>query len=284
MKKLVLLLSLILISTNAAFASGNYYNRCPQPQNQQKASSAARFLSNASGSTFIAEQIGQSVIKKELKKATGADFNVDLKAFSASDLLNGTFKSLNITGKNVIIDGNYISSINAQTLYDYNSVNYKSNPMKFNQNMGLNVSLELTDSDLKNTLIHGGVLDGLNKINLSGFGITFFKIDNSTIEIKDGKLYFTINASAFGIPRPFDVVVCADIKIENGKIVTSKIDLINLFTVFNLGDYTYLLNKLDPLTYTVDLLGNPKTELNIQKFQIVGDRIFLNGIVFFPKN
>lgn len=284
MKKLVLLLSLILISTNAAFAASNYYNRCPQQQNQQKASGAARFLSNASGSTFIAEQIGQSVIRKELKKATGADFNVDLKAFSASDLLNGTFESLNITGKNIIIEGNYISSLNAQTIYGYNSVNYKSNPMKFNQNMGLNVSIELADSDLKNTLIHGGVLDRLNKLNLSGFGITFFKIDNSTIEIKDGKIYFTINARALGIPMPFDIVVCADIKVENGKIVTSRIDLINLFTVFNLGDYTYLLNKLDPLTYTVNLLSNPKTELNIQKFEIVGDKIFISGIVFFPKN
>lgn len=284
MKKLVLLLSFILISTNTAFAGCNYYDKCAQPQNQRISSGFSRFVSTATGSTFVFEKVGQSIIKKELKKETGVNFDVDLKAFSSSDLLNGTFKSLEIKGDNVVIQGNYISRIDIKTMCDYNSVNYKVKPIKFRENMPLKVSLELSDKDIKNTFANGGILNELNKINLSGFGITFFKVDNSTITIKDGKLYFTITAKALGIPKSFDVVVCANIKIENGKIITSQIGLINLFTAFNLGDYTYLLNKVDPLTFTVDILGNKRTEINIQKFEIVSDKIFLSGVVFFPKN
>ena len=284
MKKLIILLSFILVSTNMAFAACPYSNKCAAPQNQHKSLGVTRFLSRATGSTYFAEKAAQKIIKAELKKQTGADFNVGLKAFSAPDLLNGTFESLNLSGNNIVVGGNYISKLNVNTECNYNSVNYKAKPIKFRENMVLKASVVMTDSDIKNSLKNGGVLDKLNSINLSGFGVSFFKVDNSTIDIKNGKLYFTVKTTAFGIPKPFNISVSADIKVENGKIITSKVALVNLFSIIDLQNYTYLLNKLDPLTFKLPILDNPQSEIKIQKIELIGDKIYLDTYVFLPKN
>lgn len=284
MKKLVIFLGLILITANSAFADCPYCTKCVTPQKKHLSLGITRFFSTATGITFASEKAAEGIIRKELKKETGAKFDVHLKAYSATDLLKGRFKSLDITGKNIIVDDNYVSYVNVKTVCEYNSINYKAKPMKFNENMVLNFNLQLSDDDLKNTFVHGGLLDRINKINLAGFGVSFFKVDDSSIDIKNNKLYFKVRASMFGVKKPIEIAICTDLKIEDGKIVTSKVDLVNLFTVVDLKDYLFLLNSIDPLTFKINILSNAKSELKIQKFAIVGDKIFLSGFVFLPKN
>ncbi len=133
----------------------------------------SRTLQKFTGLNFVSEKIAQSIIKKELKKATKERFKVEMKSYSAKDLLQGKFKSLKISGKNLDIDGIYLSSFEAATLCDFNSIEANKNSVKFRENLAMKFAIELSNSDLKKTVKSTGYLNELNKTNLSAFGITF---------------------------------------------------------------------------------------------------------------
>src|SRR5574344_3107005 len=109
MKKnfLIILMSLIFFAA-PVFADCEYTDMCAQPTGLS--SKASQIASGITGATLLSQTVAQSLIKKELKKATNQKFSVKVKAYSLQDLKNGKFKYLRISGKNLDFDGIYISS------------------------------------------------------------------------------------------------------------------------------------------------------------------------------
>lgn len=283
MKKLILVLGLMVAFSSQTYAACDYSTMCA-PKIYDVSSKSCQLTSKVTGMTFLAEKIAGSIIKKELKKATKEKFKVEIKSYSAKDLAQGRFKSLKIWGKNLEIDDAYLTYFEAKTACDFNYVELKKNSVKFKENMVLNFKIEISNNDLKKTVQSTGYLDMLNKIKLSGFGITFFKLDNADVQIKNNKLYFTINLTSPISSKPIPVCVRSDLKIEDGNIVLTKIDLVNLYTVIDLSKATYLLNALNPLTFSTDILNNKNSKMKIQSVDIIGDKINIKGNVFIPKN
>lgn len=285
MKKLVVILGLIccLFSTKAFAITCDYSGYCA-PKPYDLASQNCRNIQKITGMNFLTEKIAQSIIKKELKKATKEKFKVEMKSYSAKDLMQGKFKSLKFSGKNLEIDGAYLSSFEAKTLCEFNSVELTKNIIKFRENMVMDFAIEISNSDLKKTVKSTGYLDSLNKINLSGFGITFFKLNGADVEIKNNKLYFTINVISPMSAKPLSMVIASDLKVENGQIVLTKLYFTNLFAIVDLSKMTYLLNALNPLTFSTDILNNKDSKMKINSVDIIGDRIFIKGNILIPKN
>lgn len=292
MKKLVLLFvfiaGFITLSNSSAMASSDYalcdYMQMCSPKTYDLSSKGLQITSRITGMTFLSEKIAQSIIKKELKKATKEKFKVEMHSFSANDLLHGRFKSLKISGKNLEIEGIYLSSFEAKTLCDFNYVEINKNTIKFKENMIMNFAMEISDTDLKRTMKSSGYLDSLNKINLSGMGMTFFKLSGADVSIKNNKLYFTVKVTSPFSTKPISIDVRSDLKVEEGRIVLTKVDLVNLYTIIDLSKITYLLNALNPLTFTTDIMNNKDSKIKIQSVDIIGDKIYVKGIVFIPKN
>lgn len=282
MKKLVLLLSLIFFTAGQAFAICDYTSMCAQPYDLS--SRSAQITSNITGMTFLTEKVVQSFIKSALKKETKEKFKVEMKSFSANDLLHGRFKLLRISGKNLEIDGVYLTSLDVQTLCDFNYVELNKKSIKFKENMIMGFSTEISDKDLRKTVQSTGYLEMLNKINLSGMGITFFKLSGADVQIKNNKLYFTINVTSPLSAIPISVIVRSDVKVEEGKIVLTRFDLVNPFTVIDLSKAAYILNALNPLTFSTNILNNKNSKMRVQSVDIIGDRILIKGTVFIPKN
>ena len=266
-----------------AFAVCDYSNMCA-PSAYDLSSRGCQITSKVTGMTFLTEKIAQSIIKGQLKKATKEKFRVEMKSYSANDLLHGRFKSLKFSGKNLEIEGVYLTSLKVKTLCDFNYVELDKNSIKFKENMLMGFDLEISNTDLKKTIQSTGYLDKLNKVSLSGMGITFFKLDSADVQIKNNKLYFTIKVTSPMSARPIPIMVRSDLKIEEGKIVMTKLDFVNLLTVVDLSKLTYLLNALNPLTFSTDILNNKNSKMSIQDVNIIGDRIFIKGNVFIPKN
>lgn len=284
MKKVFLILCLIVMTSTEAFAGCAYVDKCC-PKAYDVSSKAGQSLSKFTGTTFIAEKIAQAIIKKELKKATKEKFKVKMTSYSAKDLLNGRFKSLTITGKNLEIDGAYLSLLELKTLCDFNYVELDKNTLKFKENMVMGFKTEVSNDDLRKTMLSSGYLDSINSVNLSAMGITFFKLSGADVQIKNNKLYFTIKVnSSLLLSKPMNIIVAADLKVEDGKIVVTKIDFVNIFTRINLSEAAYLLNAINPLTFSLDILENKNTKMSIQKVDIIGDKISVDGTVFIPKN
>ena len=291
MKKLILIISLMMLmvlcatpsfAINTTNASNDYSGMCSDAYDIS--STCCQVTSKYTGMTFLTEQIVQMAIRRELKKATKEKFKVEMKSYSAKDLAQGRFKSLKISGKNLDIDGFYITSLEAKTLCAFNYIELNKNTIKFKENMVMGFSTVISDTDLRKTVHSAGYMDKFNRISLSALGITFFKLSSADIQIKNNKLYFTVNVTSPLSSKPVPIVVRSDLKVEDGNIVLTKIDFVNLFTVIDLSRITYLLNALNPLTFSTEILNNKDSKINVQNVDIIGDRIIIKGNVLMPKN
>ena len=283
MKKLVLILGLMVFCSTQAFAACDYSAYCA-PKAYDLSSHANQVTAKYTGLNFLTEQIAQHIIKKELKKATKEKFKVVMKSYSPKDLAQGRFKSLKISGKNLDIDGAYLTSLEAETLCGFNYLELKNNTIKFKENMVMGYSLEISDTDLRKTVQSAGYLDKINKISLSGMGITFFKLSSADVQVKNNKLNFTIKVTSPISAKPIPILVRSDLKVEEGNIVMTKVDFVNLLTVIDLSKVTYLLNALNPLTFSTEVLNNKDSKMSIKTVNIIGDRIFIGGNILIPKN
>lgn len=268
-----------------AFAVCDYMDRCPAG-NPDLASEFTQFFSNATGSTFLIEQIVQNIIKSELKKATEQDFEVVLKAFSLNDLFAGRFKSLEISGSNVVVEGIHLSAVKIRTLCGYNNIDLRAKPIAPRENMVLGVSAEMTAEDLRNSIAYKNYSKEVSKVDLSDVGIRSFRVYDQTIGLDNNKLYFTINATPNGPYRPLDISICADINVKEGRIIKSRFNFVNLYSGFDVTQVSNLMNSLNNLNFSLNLFGkkSPKAEVQIMNVEILGDRVFLSGLAFVPKS
>lgn len=283
MKKIILALCMMIFYTVPVFAQCDYTNFCAEKP-YDISSNAGQITSKITGMTFFTEKIAQAIIKHELKKETKAKFKVEMKSYSANDLVHGRFSSLKISGKNLDIKGVHLSSLDIKTLCNFNYVVPTKKSVVFKENMVLGFSTRISNDDLRQTVKSSGYLDEINSVNFSGMGITFFKLEGADVQIKNSKLYFTIKVTAPGCRKPIDIVVRSDLKVEDGQIIMTKVDLVNLFTVIDLSKITYLLNAINPLTFSVDIFNNKDSKVSVQSVNIEGDKIFINGTVFIPKS
>lgn len=292
MKKLILvgslmtslMASLVMGLNSPAFAGCDYSTFCPS-QAYDLTSKPGRIISKGTGATFLAEKVGQRIIKRELRKATSQNFDVRLKSYSLKDLYNGRFKSLRISGKNLNIEGVHISSLDVKTLCDFNYIERAGDSIKFKENMALGFATEITDADLTKTMQTNGYLDKLNCVNVEGCGVTFFKLSNASVNIKNNKLYFKVKVtSQIFLVKPLDIVIATDLKVEDGRIVLTKIDFGNLPKGIDLSKVAYNLNAMNPLLFSLNVLENEDTKMCIKNVDIIGDRIIVKGDILIPRN
>lgn len=284
MKKIILAMGLMLSLTAPAFAGCDYSTFCPQ-KTYDVSTKTGQIISKGTGATFLAEKVAQKIIKKELKKATHQSFDVKLKTYSFKDLYQGRFKSMRISGKNLNFDGIYMTSLELKTLCDFNYIQRFGDSIKFKENMAMGFSAEITDKDLTNTMKSNGYMDKLNCVNVEGCGVTFFKLSNASVNIKNNKLYFKVKVtSQLFLAKPLDIAISTDLKVEDGRIVLTKIDFGNLPKGIDLSRVAYNLNAMNPLTFSINVLENENTKMCIKNVNIVGDKIIINGDVLIPKN
>ena len=116
-KNFLLILTILFINLKVLAADTNYAKLCPvNPYKSQITPS------KVTGMNWLTEKIAQGIIKHELKKETKGKFKVVIKSRSTTDLLNGKFNYLSMTGKNLNLDGSHISKFTSTTVCDFNSV------------------------------------------------------------------------------------------------------------------------------------------------------------------
>lgn len=284
MKRIVLILILMIFMATPAFAVCDYLGLCPKKA-YGLASKMGQAVSNGIGATSLSEKIAQSRIRDDLRKATKQNFDVYVKSYSFQDFIHGRFKSIIISGKDLNIEGAYISSLELKTLCDFNYIQFNKNPIRFKENLIVGFSTTISDQDLTNTMKSTGYLDKLNCVNVEGCGITFFKLSGADVQVKNNKLYFTVRVtSQLLLAKPLDIEMSTDLKVEDGRIVFTKVDLGTLPKGIDLKNVAYRLNAMNPLTFSLDVLENKNTKMCIKDVKIVGDKITVKGNIFIPKN
>jgi len=283
MKKIILLLAVIFMtSASSAFAHCDY--ECVAPYNMNN--KFRTVTAAASGLNFFTEKKIESVLKKEiLKIASAEDLKVDLESYSPKDLRNGIFKSMHMSGKNVVINDIHLTDLDLKTLCDFNYIQQAGSDIVFVEDLPMSFNMTITPGDLNKTMEHSRyakLINSMNKI-LSSYvkGVT---IASTKVSIKNNKFYYVLGFSIPFIHSEQKLVFQSDLCIKKGKINLSNTKIASGSFNLDLNKADFLLNYLNPLDFSVNILKNKDAKVKVENLSVVSNVIKADGYIVIPKD
>ena len=281
-KKIILLLGLFLAISSAAYADCEYECVAPYDMN----SKFRTFASAVTGFNSITENRIEAVFKKEvLKIASAEELKVNLDSYSPRDLKNGIFKSMTLNGKNVVINDIHLSSLDLQSLCDFNYIQSGENGVVFKEAFPMSFSMTISPDDINKTMEHSRYKKLIDDLNILGKNYAGgLKVASTKVAVKNNKFYYIIGFDIPFIPREQKLVIEADITVKNGKIDYSKTRLASGHFSMDLRRIDFIMNALNPLNFSVNILKNKNAKVTVKNVSMANGLIFADGIMVIPKD
>ena len=278
MKKILLALGLLI---GCACYAADCDEICVEPYNLSHG--ASRFMSAVTGSNLTAEKIAQILIKKSIVKQANGKFKVSVDSYSVKDLKKGIFKSFSLTGKNVDLGDVYFSEFNLKTLCRFNYIEMTSDKKPvFREDLPLSFSVVMTSDDINNTMNGESYRRVVESIN--SFGSGFFRVNEGKVKINNNHFFYILKVSIPFVRNLQNIVISSDLNVSNGKIDFKNTKLVGDSFMFDLKKIDKLINYLNPLDYSLEVLENNNAEMNVRNIKIKNDKVYANGIVVIPKS
>ena len=276
MKKIILSF-VLLLAVQGVQAQDCSTLKCPAPYDLT--SGFSRGMSTVTGQKFLSEKIGEKLVKKAIKKnITSGDIKVDLDAYSVRDLKAGRFKSLEINGKNVDIQGVYISSFNAKTLCNFNYIaNDKRGNYIVKEGIPASFNAIITEEDLNKTMLSSDYKRMIDDINSIGGNLNIFQITSTNIKLKNDKMYYVLKYSMPFVRKTKELVITANLKVENGQIELANTSFLNNSMALDVDKLSKLINYINPLDFSAKILENKDARFNIETVNISNGKITIDG-------
>ncbi len=280
MKKILLLLGLLLFSSNLSFAQECEY-KCVDPYDMS--GKVSSFFSNFTGLNFTRTKISELVLKKTLTKSiNGKDLKVDIDSFSGKDLANGIFKSMAISGKNISAEGVYLSSVELKTLCEFNYVSYdKKGNLAFKEDFPMSFNIQMSSDDINKTMQsekYKNAINGINKLEFAGL-----KVKSTETSIRGNQLYYTMYI-AVPFMKDQKIELTGDLKVVNGKINLDNTRLTSNSKSFNFKNIDFLTKYINPLDFSVNIFDNKNAKVYVKNVAIKNNIVFADGIIIIPKD
>lgn len=250
--------------------------------------SISRGIQRVFGFNIITTAIAESIIKHQITKLIQkGNIKVQLKAYSAGDLIAGKLKAFNITGKNIVYNDIYLSSLKAESLCDFTYFDYKSNPPVLKSPLFVKYNGEITNDGFKKIFLADSIQDALQGIKINADNISFGEVDFTDIKpaINNGKI--NINANLVYRRMPF--VLKFPINFETA--LKSKDDKIFL-TRFKFApsaisnEFKFITNSIEfnnIEVFDLKTIEKDGAEINISKIKVVNDKISVEGTFWQPQ-
>lgn len=276
MKKIILSF-VLLLAVQGVQAQDCSTLKCPAPYDLT--SGFSRGMSTVTGQKFLSEKIGEKLVKKAIKKnITSGDIKVNLDAYSVRDLKAGRFKSLEINGKNVDIQGVYISSFNAKTLCNFNYIaNDKRGNYIVKEYIPASFNATITEEDLNKTMLSSDYKRMIDDINSIGGNLNIFQITSTNIKLKNDKMYYVLKYSMPFVRKTKELVITANLKVENGQIELANTSFLNNSMALDVDKLSKLINYINPLDFSAKILENKDAKFNIETVNISNGKITIDG-------
>lgn len=272
MKKVLSLLVILLLASGISFAG---VDRLSQD-----------YLQNTNHFTItkpLAESVAKRAIKKALKKQTGAKFDIQFEGYTTSSIKRGVFKHIELEGKDVKVDDVTIPYVHLKSLTDYNYVDYTKNPIIFKSDMTYAYDLLLDDEAINTALKDSDYYKVLSKVNK--IAKPFFVIKSVRTKIVDNKLYIVTD---YNLPlaksKDKSFVAQSDFEVINGKIKAKNVSIDTSYGNLGLNKVANLINYLNPLEFTLDLLDDNKHNGTIENVNIVDNKVKVDGKIYVKKS
>ncbi len=243
----------------------------------------SRFFSKITGNNFLAEKIAQAIIRKNIKKNAEGDFSVRLKSYSAKDMKAGRFKSFELRGKDINLDGIYFSSFNMKTICDFNYISLdKDWNMTIVDDVPLRFDITMTQDDLNKTMTSKEYTRLLQDISMLGGG--FFTIESTSLKIKNNKIYYILHIAIPFVRGTQEVALSAGLQVLDGDIKFADVELLNKNFILKSDKLSSILNYINPLDFSVEILENKDARLNVKNVLIEDEKILIDGTVVLLKD
>ena len=276
MKKIVLCL-VLLLATQGVQAQDCSTLKCPAPYDLT--SGFSRGMSTVTGQKFLSEKIGEKLVKKAIKKnIESGDIKANLEAYSVRDLKAGRFKSLEVSGKNVDIQGIYISSFDAKTLCNFNYIaNDKKGNYIVKEDIPVAFNAIVTEEDLNKTMNSSDYKRMIDDINGIGGSLNIFQIVSTSVKLKNGKMYYVMKYSMPFVRKPKELVISANLNVENGQIVLANTSFLNNSLSLDVDKLSKLINYVNPLDFSAKILENKDARFSIENVKVSDGKIVVDG-------
>lgn len=282
MRKIILLLGLLLAVNNTSYAACDY--SCTAPYNMN--AKYKTFFSAISGYNSFVENKAESILEKEIAKFIVSDnLKVDIESFSPGDLKNGIFKSSEITANDLVVNDIHLSYLNLSSLCDFNYIKSNGSDVTFMEDFPMSFDIVMTQDDINRTMKHERyqkIIKDINKLaTKSGVGL---QIESTTVAIKANKFYYIIGVNVPFVRREQKLVFESELIIKNGNIDFHNTKLVSGPFKLDLKKVDFIMNYLNPLDFSVNIVANKKAEINVKNVEIKDNRILTDGIIIIPKD
>ena len=204
------------------------------------------------------------------------------------NILDGKFKHLKVKSDKFSYNGLYFSDLNIETKCKYNHISFLDETLKFEEDMILKYSLNITQDDLSKIANSKEYKKIIEKMNSDKTVSSLIQIQNSNFEIRKNKIYIKysiIPSSKHDVIaiitkniKPLKISIGADLRVVDGKI-----ELCNLKSS-KYSNLAPIINRLNPLSYNLDIDKNNKGELKVKHVEIKDDKINIQGLILIPKS
>jgi len=282
MKKIILSLAVLLFTMNTSNAVNCLYN-CVEPYDLSHG--VSRFMSAVTGSNFLAEKVAKAILKREIAKNTQGKFSVKVDSYSVKDLKKGIFKSIKIKGEDINAEGVHFSKLNLKTVCDFNYISQEDpkNPI-FKEDLPLSFSVVMTEDDLNSTMQTEEYEKLIQKINSYGANYGLFRIESTKLKLVDDKLYYVLQVSLPFVKNVQDLVIMSDLKVYKGDIDFTNTRLVNKRFSIDVKKIDKIINYLNPLDFSLNILENKNAMLTVQNVKIHDGKILADGLIVIPKD
>lgn len=229
----------------------------------------------------LAENIAEKAIKKSLKKKIGAGrYKVKFEAYTLSSLRKGVFKNLEITGKDVEIEEIEIPYLNLKNETQYNRIDINSEPVEIISDMIFNYTMELDEKAINQALKHKSFEKKLQRVNKLAYPL--FTLQEVKTRIRHDRLYVIMeyNLPLASSKKNKTFMVSTGFKVDNGKIRAENVNIDKAYGSLPLDKVTNLINLIDPLTFTLDLVKDKKCNGKIENIKFEDNNIQINGKIY----
>lgn len=228
----------------------------------------------------LAESIAEKVIKKSLKKETGANFKVKFEGYTLTSMKKGIFKNLVITGKNVEVEDIEVPYIRVRTLTDYNWVDYTQDPIVFKSDMTLAYDIDLSEKTINDALKSKEYKKTIQKVNKRAYPL--FTVNDVRVKIRNNKVHVIMEYNFPIAPAKQNkmFMVSTGFNVVDGKIKAHNVGVDSAYGNLPLDKVTNLINLLDPLSFTLAMMDSKKCNAKIENVNIVDNIIKINGKIF----
>ncbi len=105
----------------------------------------------------------------------------------------------------------------------------------------------------------------------------FFEVNSTYVRLKNNKMYYVIKYNLPFVRKTKEVVLSADLCVDNGKIVLANTSFAGNNSSLDINKFSKLLNYINPLDFSAKILENKEAKVSVQNVKIKDKQITIDG-------